>query len=224
MARSGSAIRNLCVGGVAALATAGVAWLAACSSDPPAPVFAEEEASAPAAKDAGSAPRVCPGGEGCPVVDAGSDAPAESGADGGGCPTLNTCPTARDIGRVSGDNNADQQSTQGSSSEWLKIRVSEDSTVLGASLKATFTLVSPPAANFDLFVYYDPLKDATVCTPPTAKSTQQAGISDTVSLSWGEGAVPNGSDDSRTVHVEVRHISGPCGGTAKWTLVAQGNK
>jgi hypothetical protein len=157
-------------------------------------------------------------------VDAGSDAPVESGADGGGCPAPNTCPTARDLGRVSGDNNADQVSAQGSTSEWLKVRVTEDSTVLAASLKATFTLVSPAASNFDLFVYYDPLKDVTVCTPPTAKSQQQAGISDTVSLIWGEGLIPNGVDDSRTVNVEVRHISGPCGGTAKWTLVVQGNK
>ena len=210
---------------VAASVALALAWLGACSSEAPAPVFPEDEASVAPTKDAGIDQRVCPGSPDCPVVDSGSaDAPSIEGGDGGSCVAPKDCTGARDLGRVSGDNNADTLSAQGTLSEWVSVRVTEDSTVLGASLRATFSLVSPPGSNFDLFVYYDPFKDAVVCSPPTSKSTQQAGISDTVSIIWGEGGIPNGSDDSRTVNVEVRHVSGPCGGLAKWTLVVQGNK
>lgn len=218
-------MRPLRIGKVVAVGAAlALAFQGACGQDPPAPVFAEDDASVVRPTDAGIDQRVCPGSPGCPPIDAGSDAPSEGGGEGGACVPLNDCNATKDLGRVSGDNNADQVSAQGSTSEWVSVRVTEDSTVLGASLKATFTLVSPPGSNYDLFVYYDPFKDVVVCTPPTAKSTQQAGISDTASIIWGEGGIPNGSDDGRTVNVEVRHVSGTCGGVGKWTLVVQGNK
>lgn len=164
-------------------------------------------------------------GAGDPACDDAGDG-GEAGAppDGGVCGAKNTCATARDLGAVSGDNNADQVMASGSVGEWLSVRVREDSTVAGASLRARFSLVSPPGANFDLFVSYDALRDVVRCAPPpTLSSTQQAGISDAVSAVWGEGAVPNGSDDSRTLRVEVRHVSGDCPPGAQWTLLVQGN-
>jgi hypothetical protein len=62
------------------------------------------------------------------------------------------------------------------------------------------------------------------CSPSFASSTQQAGISDAVSLSWGEGSIPNGVLDDRTVRIEVRHVSGPCTPGDTFTLLVQGNK
>ena len=56
-----------------------------------------------------------------------------------------------------------------------------------------------------------------------AGSSTSTGGSDRVSQSWGEGLIPNGSDDSRNLSVEVRWVSGSCAPGSKWTVTVRGN-
>lgn len=203
------------------LACAVMVHVAACGTEPEAePRYLEDDGAAADASVDARRDRYAPCDE---CEDAANDAPTEGG-DGGVCLATNACASARDIGKVSGDSNADQLTAKGSVSEWLSLRVTEDATLTGASLKVKLTLLSPTDENFDLFVHYDPLMDVVKCAPPaSASSTQQAGISDSVSLSWGEGVVPNGGLDDRTLRIEVRHVSGACKPGAEWTLIVQGN-
>ncbi len=166
-------------------------------------------------------------------VDAGSDANVPvgdgGGGDGGGgdggapsCAATNTCMAATDLGTVSGDTGSGTLSKQGSVSTWLTVRVTEnDSSVIGKSLKARITLNSPAGTNYDLYVYL-PGSDTRACGAPTHTATGATG-SDVVNVDWGEGTVANGSDDDRTVSVEVRHASGPCDAAHQWSLTVQGN-
>jgi hypothetical protein len=44
-------------------------------------------------------------------------------------------------------------------------------------------------------------------------------------VEFGEtGALANGANDARTVTVEVRHVSGNCDPSEKWTLTVSGNQ
>jgi hypothetical protein len=146
--------------------------------------------------------------------------------DAGKCPIANTCSSARGLGTLSGDVGAEQKSIQGTRSEWLSVRVTEGQTgfSFGARMATTISLLSPTGSNYDLYVYYDPLVDAAQCTTVRASSTQQSCIGDSVHLTWGEGAAPNGDDDSRTISIEVRHASGTCKPTSAWILLVEGNK
>jgi hypothetical protein len=171
--------------------------------------------------------------------DAGTDASTADGgtSDGGGgdagdgggggisCAVTNTCAGGRAIGTVSGDTGSATASGTGATSEWLTVRVTEDdSGIFGVKLRAKVTLTSPPGTNFDLYVYVNSGSDTRECTSVSAQSTQPAGTADTASLSWGEGSVSNGSDDGRTVSIEVRNVSGTCDPSATWSVQVQGNQ
>jgi hypothetical protein len=127
---------------------------------------------------------------------------------------------------MSGDVTGPGVSATGSSSRWLLVTVREDDAgVIGIPLQVTANLVSPPGANFDLFLYMDDaaLPQTQVCTgPPIASSTNVSGV-DTVIHSWGEGAVSNSADDTRIVTFEVRHVSGACTPGATWSLTVTGH-
>lgn len=160
-------------------------------------------------------------------VDGGASDGGDAGDGGAGisCAVTNTCAGGRAIGTVSGDTGSTTASGAGATSEWLTVRVTEDdSSVFGTKLKAKVTLTSPPGTNFDLFLYVNTGSDTRECTSVTAQSTQPAGVADTASLSWGEGAVSNGSDDSRTVSIEVRNVSGACDPNATWSVQVHGNQ
>jgi hypothetical protein len=181
--------------------------------------------------------------EGALPVDPASDRrdAALSGCEGGGCeagadagPTLpvvdgatppsNTCLTARAFGTVSGDTAAQVLIATGACSEWVSVRATEDnSSAIGAGMKLNLTLAST-GHDFDLFVYYDPVRDVVACSSPFAASATPGLRDEIVALSWGEGTVANGSDDSRTVRVAVQSASGPCPPGASWTLTAAGNR
>jgi hypothetical protein len=84
-------------------------------------------------------------------------------------------------------------------------------------------LVSPAGTNFDLYMYV-PSADTLECSVVTASSTSTS-ATDTASVEFGEsGTFANGVDDSRTVTVEVRHVSGSCSAGAKWSLTLYGNQ
>jgi hypothetical protein len=210
--------------------------LAACSSDLKSPVFLEGDSGRDSASDVAVCspidPTCGPHADAAPRQDGASgDAPLNDGASAL-CAHPNTCrvsadagasPGPRDLGSVSGDVGAEQQTAQGTTSEWFTVRVREDSNG-GALMRVAITLLSPALANYDLYVYFDPMAERVVCSPATASSTQQAGLSDSVSLTWGEAGLPNGELDDRTIRIEVRHASGRCDTGDSYTLLVQGNK
>jgi hypothetical protein len=57
------------------------------------------------------------------------------------------------------------------------------------------------------------------CTTLQGSSTVPAGQLDEVNISWGDGIGGNSDDDTRTVMIEIRHVSGPCDeADYPWTL------
>lgn len=156
--------------------------------------------------------------------DASPDAPPNPLVDASSQPT-NTCETARSIGTIAGDTANARVTSTGSCSEWLSVRATEDSSsALGAPMKVKLTL-EPGASDFDLYAYYDPVRDVRACVAPFAASYQVGSATETIALSWGEGSVANGSDDGRTVNVLVLKAGGPCSPDAgPWRLTAAGNE
>jgi hypothetical protein len=157
--------------------------------------------------------------------DSGTDAGTDGGGGGGGgaCASPNTCVGATDLGSISGDTGADTQTAQGSGSQWFKIRVTEnDSSLFAVSLMAKAELTSPPGTNFDVYVYVPGNGTDQECSAVTASSTTTG--ADSAKVEFGEsGTFSNGIDDSRTVTVEVRWVSGVCSPGAKWTLTVRGD-
>lgn len=134
-----------------------------------------------------------------------------------------TCATAIDLGTVSGDTGLAQKTASGYQAGWYKVRISEnDSDVFGIKLSMTARLTSPANANYDVFVYVNTGSDIIECTTPSGTATS-TGLVDEKYLIWGEGTISNGSDDDRTVSIEIRPVSGSCDSTQPWQLVVIGN-
>lgn len=139
------------------------------------------------------------------------------------CATAATCLTATDLGSVSGDTGLVSRSATGYQAAWYKVRVTEDdSDVFGIKLSATISLTSPAASNYDVFVYVNTGSNVVECTTPSG-ATSTSGTTDSTYIIWGEGTVSNGSDDGRTVSIEVRPISGTCDAAQPWQLQVTGN-
>ncbi len=164
------------------------------------------------------------------AADASSDAGSKAdGGDGGTtttgvpCTASNTCAAATDLGAVSGDTGGAVLTAQGTGSQWFRVYVTEDDDgVAGVKLRASATLTSPAGTNFDLYLY-NGSSSSHECSAVSAQSTNGSGM-DQASVSFGEGGVlANGSNDSRYVTVEVRHVSGTCSSNAKWSLSFNGN-
>jgi hypothetical protein len=114
----------------------------------------------------------------------------------------------------------------GTTSEWLKVRVTETNTgPLGRKLTLTAKLTPPQARNFDLFLFVNPNTDVDPECNWVAASSTSGGISqtETASAVWGEDTFANGTYDHRWVTIEVRHVSGMCEAGAPWTLEVRGN-
>ncbi|MBK6462334.1 MAG: hypothetical protein IPF92_15150 [Myxococcales bacterium] len=170
-----------------------------------------------------------------PPVDAGTDSPVvvdsgtgDSGTGDAGtpaaCASPNTCLGGTTMTAISGDTGSPTSRTTGTTSQWLKIRVSEnDSGVFGAKLKVRLTLTSPSSANFDMRVYVANDGSSQKCTGVDRQTSATVGP-DVASVEWGEGAVANGDDDDRWVTIEVFHVSGTCAAGQTWSLLAEGNK
>ena len=94
---------------------------------------------------------------------------------------------------------------------------------LAVEMSATIQLTSPPGTNYDVFVYLNTGSDVVECTTPRASGTS-TGTTDQAHVTWGEsGTFSNGNDDSRTVSIEVRPVSGPCSASAPYQLVVFGD-
>jgi hypothetical protein len=160
--------------------------------------------------------------------------PADGGAGDGGagdggapasCAATTTCAAATDLGTIRGDKGSDVKTVSGSGSQWFKIRVNEDdSSIDGNSEEMKAVLTAPAGTNYDLYLYLPGSGPTTRNCTTVSKSSVSTGSSDTAGLEWGESSLfSNGDSDDRTVTVEVRHVSGSCTPTAKWTLSVYGN-
>lgn len=151
------------------------------------------------------------------LIDAAFDAPASL------CTSTASCAAAMDIGSVSGDSGNPMVTASGYQSGWFRVRVTEDdSSPIGTPMNVTVQLMSPPGTNYDLYLYVNTGSDVVECNSISGSgmSTQQL---DSVSLSWGEGTVANGSDDTRSVSIEVRPVSGPCTMSQPYQLTVLGD-
>jgi len=159
-----------------------------------------------------------------PPVDARPDAPPPVDAmmvDQ--CPSAATCQTAMALGSVSGDTGNAKLSAMGHQSAWFRVRVTEDdSDIPGLTLRVGAKLTSPATVDFDVFVYVNAGSDVVECSTTVGTTTTNGTVNETLA-EWGEGIVPNGSDDSRNVSIEVRPISGTCDPTKPWQLEVEGN-
>jgi hypothetical protein len=141
----------------------------------------------------------------------------------GGAEPSNTCETARAIGSLSADTISASLTANGTCSEWLKLRATEnDNSALGVGMKVTLTL-TPVVDDFDLYAYLDTGRDVVTCAAPFARSFNSGTAVETINLEWGEGSVANGSEDSRTIGIAVIKAGGPCTPGATFTLVAKGH-
>ena len=123
------------------------------------------------------------------------------------------------MGIVNGDTGADVVSKTGTTSAWFSVTVSEgDAGLFGlVDQKFTVTLQSPPGMNFDLYVHSSPCGGALY-----GQAKGGVGAADVVASGWNETL---GTDDSRTVLLEVRYVSGTaCASSATWNLKVEGNK
>jgi hypothetical protein len=152
--------------------------------------------------------------------------------DDGGTATCSTSPDqcvagATSLGSVAGDESGSTVSASGYTSEWLRLDETEqDSSPVGKPMIFTATLTSPPGMNYDLYAYLGASGGVgnIECTTVKGQSTNPAGEQDQVSFQWGEtGGIANGSDDSATVMIEVRWVSGACSTAQNWSLSAHGD-
>lgn len=152
-----------------------------------------------------------------PVDGPRSDAPVDL------CPSAVTCQTAALLGQVSGDTGNQKLTAMGYQAAWFRVRVTEDNNgIVGLTLRGAAKLTSPAGVDFDVFVYLDTGSDVIACTTPTGTMTTAGGVEQT-RVEWGEGSIPNGIDDDRTLSIEVRPISGACAPGQPWQLEIEGN-
>ena len=140
------------------------------------------------------------------------------------CLSAASCQTAQQLGTVSGDTgNVRLAATMGHQSAWFRVRVTEDdSDVPGLTLRVAAKLTSPQAVDFDVFVYVNAGSDTVECSTTNGTTTTNGTINE-VRAEWGEGGIPNGSDDSRDVSIEVRPIGTGCSPAQPWQLEIEGN-
>lgn len=171
------------------------------------------------------------GDDGGASGDAGDDG-GDGGTDGGdggnptSCMSSDTCSAnAMTLTSLAGDKSGPTDTATGTTSEWLRIDMTEqDSSLTAHAMKITAALTSPSGSNFDLYAYLGSKVGDIQCATPKGQSTNPAGQTDTVSFQWGEtGTFANGSDDSATVMLEVRWVSGTCSSGSTWSLSVHGN-
>lgn len=171
------------------------------------------------------------GGSGDSGITEGGEGDDASTDDGGGSAcgvSPNQCAAnATFLGSVAGDESGSPVGASGYTSEWLRLDETEqDSSPLAAPMIFTATLTSPPGMNYDLYAYLGASGGVgnIECTMVKAQSTNAAGEQDQVSFEWGEtGTFANDSDDSATVMIEVRWVSGACSNAQNWSLSAHGD-
>lgn len=156
-------------------------------------------------------------------IDVVGDAGKDGGGDGGtvpACPPANACASATELEGVSGDTGSDVRETSSRTSKWFKIPVVDKFTIFNAIESVTMELESPPGTNFDLYAYLPPDGKSDACKGVTPRKSTKTSGKDSVSLDWED---VSGDPDTRTVVVEVRHVSGTCPAPENWKLKITGN-
>jgi len=139
------------------------------------------------------------------------------------CAAAVTCATAQLLGTISGDTGAGLLTADGYQAAWFRVRVTEDySDSPGLALRLASTLTLPSGGGFDTYVYVNAGSDVVECSTTTG-TVSQTGNKKEVKAEWGEGFIPNGGDDSRTVTVEVRPTGTSCSAAQSWHLQIDGN-
>ncbi len=185
----------------------------------------------------GDDPSDPPGGDGdlAKLPDAGlPDAPdaalpqlADAGPPGGdgdgeaedpACASASSCVQPVSLGALSGDTDGMARTTQGTTSGFFSVKVTEDDhgAFSPKDLKIQADLVST-GPDFDLFLY----GDGNGCSVLSAESRTDA--DEHVETSWTDDQGLFGSDSGRMVYLEVRHKAGMCGADSPWTLTIKGN-
>lgn len=168
------------------------------------------------------------GGSGGAGGQGGAGGAGGSGGGGNGipCDATTQCYSPTHLGSMRGDKGSDVITKQGTTSQWFSVHVTEADSGFGAidpvPMRLRVTLTSPPGTNYDLFLY----GEDSVCGTPDAESTSSS-TEDVVSVWWGEhpsDPFSNSVDDSQTVTLEVRAVSGTCSSDAPYTLTIEGNK
>jgi len=158
-------------------------------------------------------------------LDAATDAPRSIDAPlQSMCTSAATCATATALGSVSGDTGNDQVQATGYQHAWFSVRVTEnDSGIFGVPMNVTVQLTSPAGVNYDVYLYVNTGSDVLDCTTVSTSSTSTSTF-DSAHLQWGEtGTFANNSDDSRTLSIEVRPVSGTCAPGSTYKLVVLGD-
>ncbi len=148
-----------------------------------------------------------------------------SGTGGSGsCSAPNACATATPKGSLSGDDGKKTTTVQGTGSLFVRVRITEDNhSVLGEKLELAVALTVPSGDDLDVYGYVNESSDTSACgsQPAGKRDTGGTGANESFKLSWGEGSIASGGDDSRDVVIEVSHKSGTC--SAPWTLTLTGD-
>jgi hypothetical protein len=136
------------------------------------------------------------------------------------CTSSALCTSAPLSGTLSGDTVTPTVSVTGTTSRWVRVRVTEnDNGAFAIPMTLGMKLVSPPGSNFDLFLYDGTPVD---CVTPAFSSVTNT--IDTLDVQWGEtSTLSNGVDDSRDILVEVRYVGGTCPPSGNWKLSFDGN-
>ncbi len=145
-----------------------------------------------------------------------------SSGGGGSCAATNTCASPALLTEMRGDQGNDSQTTTGTGSKWLRVRVVEDTTgAFGKEMQLTATLTSPAGSNYDLYFHVGSGENDLPSCSVATQSLATAASPESTTLKWGEsGSFANGVKDHRWITIEVRHISGPC--TSPWKLDLRG--
>lgn len=138
---------------------------------------------------------------------------ADADADPASCTAPDGCAAGRYLGQFSGDQAAfnAQLGAEGTTSEWLLLRVTEDSNAT-QELAVQVTMTPLDGGNYDLFAYFT--EDDMACDLITANlsATNASSQPEELVFGWSDRFAGN---DSRTVALEVRHVDGDCTG---WEL------
>ncbi|HTL33775.1 MAG TPA: hypothetical protein VL326_11655 [Kofleriaceae bacterium] len=141
---------------------------------------------------------------------------------GGACASGMQCSGSTALGSVSGDTMNVKLSAQGTKSAWYKVRVTEDnSSAFGLTLRVAARVTSPPGLTFHVATYVNTGSDVIECSTSSGSPTT-TGNTEEIKLEWGEGSIPNGSDDGRDVSIEVQAPASGCS-SAMWNLEVEGN-
>ena len=156
--------------------------------------------------------------------DAGVDAKSSDAPASSTCTNAMTCPAAMMLGTVSGDTQNLKLSAMGYQAAWFRVRVTEDNQDFpGLTLRVSSKLTFPASVGFETYVYVNAGSDVASECAITTGTRSTVGNVQTVRAEWGEGIVPNASNDGRNVTIEVRPVGINCSMPEMWQLEVEGN-